>query len=159
MLVPLNARIKPPGASLLAGIIILGLMIFPTITLMADAAIVSVAGEYRQGAAALGLARWVTLRRVILPAARAGIVAGVFLAIARAIGETMAVLMVCGNVVKTPTGLFEPMRALTANIALEMAYAMDDHRAALFVSGLVLIVMVITLVFAAEITSRGRIHA
>ena len=159
VLVPLIARIQPPGASLLAGIIILGLMILPTITLMAAAAIVSVPGEYHQGAAALGFDRWATLRRVILPAARSGIFTGVFLGIARAIGETMAVLMVCGNVVRTPTGLFEPMRALTANIALEMAYAMDNHRAALFVSGLVLIIMVVMLVSAAEITSRGRIHA
>lgn len=159
VLVPLIARIQPPGASLLAGIIILGLMILPTITLMTDAAIVSVPGEYHRGAAALGFARWATLRRVILPAARPGILTGVFLGIARAIGETMAVLMVCGNVVNTPTGLFEPMRALTANIALEMAYAMDNHRAALFVSGLVLIMMVIILVSAAEITSQERTHA
>ena len=159
VLVPLIARVQPPGASLLAGIIILGLMILPTITLMTDAAIVSVPREYHQGAAALGFARWATLRRVILPAARPGILTGVFLGIARAIGETMAVLMVCGNVVNTPTGLFEPMRALTANIALEMAYAMDNHRAALFVSGLVLIMMIIILVSAAEITSQERTHA
>jgi len=159
VLVPMINRIHPPGASLLAGIIILALMILPTITLMTDAAIAGVPRDYQHGAAALGLARWAALRRVILPAARSGIYTGVFLAIARAIGETMAVYMVCGNVVKMPTGLFQPMRTLTANIALEMGFALDLHRAALFVTGLVLIIMVIMIVSAAEITGKGRINA
>ena len=76
---------------------------------------------------------------------KTGIVAGIMLAAGRAIGETMAVLMVAGNVVQHATSLFDPVRTLTANIALEMAYAMNDHRAALFVSGLTLMLLVITL--------------
>lgn len=159
VLVPLIARIEPPGTSLLAGIAILSLMILPTVTLMADSSIAGVPEAYTRGAAALGLTRWATVRRVVLPAARSGILAGVFLATARAIGETMAVLMVCGNVVKIPSSLFGPMRTLTANIALEMAYAMGDHRSALFVTGLALFLMIVILVSTAEIVGRARIHA
>lgn len=70
----------------------------------------------------------------------------------------MAILMVCGNVVQTPSSLFDPIRTLTANIALEMAYALGDHRAALFVSGLVLMGMIVALAIAAEWISRGRIY-
>jgi phosphate transport system permease protein len=70
----------------------------------------------------------------------------------------MAILMVCGNVVQTPKSLFDPMRTLTANIALEMAYATGDHRSALFVSGLVLMALIIALVVAVEVISKGRIY-
>ena len=157
-LVPLIARLEPPGTSLLAGIAILSLMVLPTVTLVADASIACVPEEYRRGAAALGLTRWATMRRVVLPAARSGIVAGVFLATARAVGETMAVLMVCGNVVQTPRGLFEPVRTLTANIALEMAYAMGDHHSALFVTGLALFLLIAVLVLAAEVAGQERVH-
>ncbi|MBL4846396.1 MAG: phosphate ABC transporter permease subunit PstC [Planctomycetes bacterium] len=155
-LVPLIAQVEPPGTSLLAGIMILTVMILPTVTLFADSSIGRVSEEYTRGAAALGLTRWATVCHVVLPAARPGIVAGVFLATARAIGETMAVLMVCGNVVKTPGSLFDPVRTLTANIALEMAYAMGDHRSALFVTGLVLFLLIVALVWGAELAGEGR---
>jgi phosphate transport system permease protein len=85
------------------------------------------------------------IRGVALPAARTGIVAGIVLAAGRALGETMAVLMVTGNVVQHADSLFDPIRTLAANIALEMAYAMGDHRAVLFVSGLMLMILVMTL--------------
>lgn len=158
VLVPLIARFEPPGASLLAAILILTLMILPTVALTADAALSAVPAAYLRGAAALGLSREATLLAVVLPAARNGITAGILLAAARALGETMAVLMVAGNVVNTPTGLFEPVRTLTANIALEMAYATGDHRAALFVSGLVLTVLVTLLALGAARRAGGRIH-
>jgi phosphate transport system permease protein len=90
------------------------------------------------------------IRRVILPAAKAGIFTGIFLGVARALGETMAILMVCGNVVQTPSHLFDPIRTLTANIALEMAYALGNHRSTLFVSGLLLMAMVVVFVMMAE---------
>lgn len=156
---PLIGRLSPPGTSLLAGILILALMILPTIALTADAALAAVPKNYLNGAWALGLSRWGMIRGVALPAARPGIASGVFLAAARALGETMAVLMVCGNVVQVPHSLFDPVRTLTANIALEMAYAMEDHRAALFVSGLALMLLVLAMVVATELLSRRRGYA
>lgn len=144
-LVPLINHLHPPGASLLAGILVLTLMILPTIALTAYAAFSAVPNEYMRSAAALGLSRWGMIRGVIFPAARTGIVAGVILAAGRALGETMAVLMVAGNVVQHPESLFDPIRTLAANIALEMAYAMGDHRAVLFVSGLMLMLLVMIL--------------
>ena len=150
VLVPLINRWQPPGASLLAGILVLTLMILPTMALLAQTAIATVPADYRRGAAALGLTRVGTLWGVVLPAARSGLYTAALLAVGRAIGETMAVLMVCGNVVRSPSSLFAPVRALTANIVLEMAYALDDHRSALFVSGLMLAAVVVVLVLAAE---------
>lgn len=158
VLVPLIGAIHPPGPSLLAGIVILTIMILPTIALMADASLANLPQQYLRGAAALGLPRWATIRGVVFPAAKSGLFTGVILETGRAIGETMAILMVCGNVVQTPHSLFDPMRTLTANIALEMAYALGDHRAALFVSGLVLMGMIAALVAAADWISHGRIY-
>lgn len=158
VLVPMIGEIHPPGPSLLAGILILTIMILPTIALMADASLANVPQQYVRGAAALGLPRWATIRGVVFPAAKSGLFTGVILETGRAIGETMAILMVCGNVVQTPSSLFDPIRTLTANIALEMAYALGDHRAALFVSGLVLMAMIVGLIVSAEWISRGRIY-
>ena len=115
--------------------------------------------ELRQAAAALGLSRARTVWNVLVPAARAGIAGGVLLAGGRAIGETLAVLMVCGNVVQMPSSFFDPVRTLTANIALEMAYATAHHRAALFVSGLVLALVVSLLVLSAQRMERSAAHA
>src|SRR5262249_37566017 len=157
-LVPLIASVQPPGASLLAGVATLAIMILPTIALMADGALAGVPGHYLQGAAALGLSRWATVRGVVFPAARSGLFTGVILETGRAIGETMAVLMVCGNVVQTPHSLFDPIRTLPANTALELSYATGAHRSALFVSGLLLTAAIIALVLAAEVVSRGRIY-
>lgn len=159
VLVPLIAQYQPPGASLLAGAIILAIMILPTIALTADAALSAIPQSYLHGAAALGLSREATIISVVLPAAGSSIAAGILLAGARALGETMAVLMVAGNVVQFPSSLFDPVRTLTANIALEMAYATGDHRAALFVSGLMLAGLVAVLAILAWRLSGGRLHA
>ena len=150
-LVPFIGRLHPPGPSLLAGVIILALMILPTIALTADASFEQVPMAYRQGTEALGFSRWGTVWRVMMPAARSGLGTGVVLATGRALGETMAVLMVCGNVVQVPSSVFAPVRTLTANIALEMAYALDLHRSALFVSGVVLLTLVAGLIAFAEV--------
>jgi len=158
VLVPLIGKLQPPGTSLLAGIAILTLMILPTIALTAEASFSEVPNEYLQGAAALGISRWATIRSVVLPAAKSGLFTGLILGTGRAIGETMAVLMVCGNVVQTPTSIFDPIRTLTANIALEMAYATGNHRAALFVSGLLLMGAIAILVAVAEGVSRRNIY-
>ena len=150
VLVPLIGRWQPPGPSLIAGILILSLMILPTITLVVQASLAHIPVSFIQNATALGLSRWSMIQRVILPTAKEGIFTGIFLGVARALGETMAILMVCGNVVQTPSHLFDPIRTLTANIALEMAYALGNHRSTLFVSGLLLMVMVIVFVVIAE---------
>lgn len=159
VLVPLIGSLHPPGPSLLAGIMILTLMILPTIALLSDASLAAVPVQYLRGASALGLGRWATLRGVVFPAARSGLYAGVILGTGRAVGETMAVLMVCGNVVQMPAGLFDPVRTLTANIALEMAYALGDHRAALFVSALLLMALIVALVAGAERTVKDSVYA
>lgn len=154
-LVPIIQRFRPPGQSLLAGVLILGLMVLPTVALMAEAALRAVPRPLFVAAAALGLDRWATVRGVALPAALPGIASGVLLAAVRALGETMAVLMVCGNVVQLPGSVFDPVRALTANIALEMAYATAHHRSALFVGGLALMVAVAVLIAGVEWLGRG----
>lgn len=159
VLVPLIASLQPPGASLLAGVLVLALMILPTVALTADAALGAVPESYWRSGAALGLSREAAVLKIALPAARAGIGAGVLLAAARALGETMAVLMVAGNVVQMPSSLFDPVRTLTANMALEMAYATGDHRAALFVSGLALMAIVLVLAAFAWRWGGVRVHA
>ncbi len=159
VVVPLIGSLHAPGTSLLSAIIILSIMILPTIALLADAALSNVPEQYIRAAAALGLSRWATISGVVLPSARSGLFTGVILGAARAIGETMAILMVAGNVVQAPTSLFAPMRTLTANIALEMAYAQNEHRSALFVGGLFLVGMITFLVFLVERMRTGRIYA
>lgn len=157
VLVPLIGQLQPPGSSLLAGIIILALMILPTMALLAQASIANVPQEYVRGGAALGLGQWAILRRIVLPSARSGLFTAMLLGTGRAMGETMAVLMVCGNIVQIPQQIFDPVRTLTANIALEMAYATSDHRSALFVSGLILMGMVLVLVHMADRCRKERI--
>jgi phosphate transport system permease protein len=159
VLVPIIGRWHPPGPSLLAGILILTLMILPTIMLVAHASIAQVPVAYIHSATALGFRRWSLIWHVILPTSQVGLFTGVLLGSARALGETMAVLMVCGNVVQTPSHLFDPIRTLTANIALEMAYALGNHRAALFMSGLLLMGLVILFVGLAEGLRHEKLHA
>ena len=156
VLVPLINRLHPPGTSLLAGIAILTLMILPTIALVADATFGEVPQEYLLGASAMGLSLWGTIWQIVLPVSKSGLLTGVILEIGRAIGETMAVLMVCGNVVQVPDSIFAPVRTLTVNIALEMAYALDNYRSALFVSGLLLLSVIIVLAIVVELIASGE---
>ncbi|MDT8408988.1 MAG: phosphate ABC transporter permease subunit PstC [Wenzhouxiangellaceae bacterium] len=158
-LVPLIALWQPPGAGLLTATLVLALMILPTVALTSSSALHAVPSDWLRGSAALGLSRWGTITGVALPAARQGIIGGMLLAMARAVGETLVVLMVAGNVVQMPSGLFDPVRTLTANIALEMAYAMDLHRSALFVSGLLLVALVTILALIAGRLGQGQVHA
>lgn len=151
VLVPRIAAWHPPGPSLLAAVLVLALMIVPTVALTADVALSGVSPAVLQAAAALGYRRVTTLWRIALPAARAGLVVALLLSLGRALGETMAVLMVAGNVVQLPTGIFQPVRTLTANIALEMPYALGLHRSALFLSGLLLAGLVAGLVLAVHL--------
>ncbi|MDA0285190.1 MAG: phosphate ABC transporter permease subunit PstC [Planctomycetota bacterium] len=157
VLVPIINRLHPPGQSLLAGILILSLMILPTIALTAEAALRGVPASYSSAAAALGMGRWATIWNVSLPVARRGILAGFLLAATRAIGETMAVVMVCGNIVQVPDSLFAPVRTVTANIAMEMGDAQAEHRSALFLTGLALMVLVALFLIAAGGPRRSEV--
>ncbi|ATZ61786.2 MAG: phosphate ABC transporter permease subunit PstC [Methanosarcinales archaeon Met12] len=132
-----------PGFSILAGSIILAIMLLPTVIAVSEDAIRSVQRTYKEASLALGATHWQTIRNVILPAARSGITAGVILGFGRAISETMAVIMVLGNAPIFPRSILDPVRALTANIALEMAYATGDHRQALFATGIILFVVIL----------------
>lgn len=134
-----------PGASGLAGAVILGVMILPTIIAISLDALQAVPRSYREGSLAMGATQWQTIRRVVLPGARSGIVAAVILGMGRAVGETMAVVMVAGNAVQLPHSPLDPVRTLTANLALEMGYAAGDHRAALFATGIVLFLVIVIL--------------
>ncbi|MBM4079172.1 MAG: phosphate ABC transporter permease subunit PstC, partial [Planctomycetes bacterium] len=126
-----------PGMSVLAASVILGIMILPTVIGISVDALQAVPRAYKEGSIALGATRWQTVWRVMLPAARSGLVAAAILGMGRAVGETMAVIMVAGNSIQVPRSLLDPTRTLTSNIALEMGYAMGDHRAALFATGIV----------------------
>jgi phosphate transport system permease protein len=150
VLIPMINRVAPPGASWLASSVVLAAMIVPLVLLVADAAFARFPREQRAAADALGISRWGLWRGLMLPHAGAAIVSGVVLQFGRALGETMAVLMVAGNVVQWPDSLLSPVRTLTANIALEMAYATGEHRAALYVSGLLLTVLTTLLLLGAR---------
>lgn len=149
VLAPLLGHISGgSGQSLLAATLVLALMILPTVTLLAHASIAAVPHDYLRGAAALGLQRHTIILQVVLPAARRSMGSAAILALTRALGETMAVLMVAGNVVAFPTSPFSPGRTLNANIALELGYASPEHRSILFVSGLILMLVASVLVIA-----------
>ena len=145
-----------PGFSVLASAIILGIMILPTVIAISLDALNAVPPLSKEGSLALGATRWQTLYRVQLPAARSGIIAAFILGMGRAIGETMAVIMVAGNALTTPTSLLQPVRTLTSNIALEMGYASGDHQAALFATGMVLFVIIAILNTIALVIARPR---
>ena len=145
-----------PGLSILAAAVILGVMILPTVISISTDAIGAVPNSYREGALALGATRWQAVHMVILKAARSGIIASIILAMGRAIGETMAVIMVAGNTVKLPHSVLDSARTLTATIAFEMASATGRHREALFAIGVVLFVIIMLLNSFATVILRGR---
>ncbi len=146
VLVPMINQVQPPGASLLAASIVLALMILPTIALTAQSALAAVPESQLQAAAALGLGRARTIWCIAIPAARNGIGTGILLGLARAIGETMAVVMVCGNIAQIPGSIFDPVRPITSTIALEMGYASSSHKALLYAAGLILVLCTAALV-------------
>jgi ABC-type phosphate transport system permease subunit len=119
-------------------------------------ALQAVPRPYREGSIALGATGWQTTHMVVLRAARSGIVAAIILGMGRAIGETMAVIMVAGNTIEVPHSILDPVRTLTSNIALEMGYASGEHRKALFATGVVLFVIIMMLNTVALTVSRRR---
>ncbi len=138
------------GYSIMAASLLLGIMILPTVIGVSEAAIRAVPESYYEGAVALGASHERAVLFTVVPAAKSGIMASVVLGVGRAIGETMAVIMVAGNQARMPNGIFKGIRTMTANVVLEMAYAADLHREALIATGVVLFcfILVINLIFA-----------
>lgn len=135
----------PAGNTILAGIIVLAVMILPTVITISETSIRALPRTYKEAAFALGASHIYTIFKVLLPAARSGIYTAISLSIARAIGETMAIIMVMGNAPAMPGSLLEPARTLTANIAMEMSYATGIHASALYSTGIVLLVFIMLL--------------
>jgi len=145
-----------PGLSILAGSIILAIMILPTVISISEVSILALPSLLKEGAFALGATHWQTIWGVLLPAARSGILAGVILGIGRAVGETMAVIMVLGNAVALPDSILAPARTLTTNIGIEMGYASGEHQQALFATGIVLLVIIMILNSVAQFAFRRK---
>ena len=146
IIVPMVGKIfnLASGATMFSAIIVLAIMILPTIISVSETSLDSVREELREASLALGATPIQTIFKVIIPAARSGIVTGVILGIGRAIGETMAIIMVCGNVANMPN-LFKSVRFLTTGIASEMSYAGGLHREVLFSIGLVLFIFIMVI--------------
>jgi phosphate ABC transporter permease protein PstC len=146
VLAPLiRANFGGPGLSILAASIILGIMVLPTVISISTDALGAVPNTYREAALALGATKWQSVHMVTIKAARSGIVASIILAMGRALGETMAVIMVAGNAVRIPHTPLDSVRTLTANIAMEMGTATGLHREALFATGVVLLCVIMLL--------------
>ena len=143
------------GLSLLAAAVLLGIMILPTIITVAQSALDAVPKKYYEGALALGADHERSVFRVIVPAAVSGIMAGIVLGVGRAIGETMAVIMVAGNQPAIPGSIFDGVRTMTANIVLEMGYAADLHRGALVATGVVLFVFILLITMLFNVIRNG----
>ncbi|PJC86905.1 phosphate ABC transporter permease subunit PstC [Vibrio sp. HA2012] len=147
IIVPLIQNIFsiPAGNTILAGIIVLGVMILPTVITVSETSIRAVPRSYKEGSLALGASHIFTIFKLLVPAARSGIMTGVILGIGRALGETMAIIMVMGNAPAMPRGILDSARTLTANIAIEMSYASGVHANALYATGVVLLVFIMFL--------------
>ena len=145
-----------PGLSILAASVILGIMILPTIISISEVSLLALPRQYKEGALALGMTHWQTIRVVMLPAAKSGIVAAVILGIGRAIGETMAVIMIVGNAVAMPESILDPVRTLTTNIGIEMGYATGVHQEALFATGIILFIVIMILNASAQYITRKK---
>lgn len=158
VMVPL-ARLIPgcTGVSLVTASVLLGIMILPTVINLSESSINAVPESYYEGALALGATHERSVFFAVLPAAKSGILASVVLGIGRAIGETMAVIMVAGNQARMPSSIFRGIRTMTANIVLEMGYATGIHREALIATGVVLFIFILLINLAfAIIKKRGE---
>ena len=142
------------GKSMLTASILLGIMILPTIIGVSESAINAVPSSYYEGSLARGASHERSVFFATLPAAKSGILAGVILGVGRAIGETMAVIMVAGNQARMPKGILQGVRTMTANIVLEMGYATDLHREALIATAVVLFVFILIINLSFSIISR-----
>jgi len=158
VLCPLIANLSGTGSgsSVLAAAIVLVIMVLPTITSISEDSIRAVPAQYKEGALALCATHWQTIHHVLLPSASRGIITAIILGTGRAIGETMAMVMVIGNSPIFPINIFAPARTLTGNIAVEIAAATGIHESALFAAGLVLFILVMLINSIGLIAYRGR---
>lgn len=157
VLVPLVREVfGGDGNSILTAAFLLGIMILPTVIGVLEPAIRAVPEQYYEGSLALGATHERSVFAVTLPAARSGILAGIILGIGRAMGETMAVVMVCGNQARIPTGILKGVRTMTANIVMEMGYATDLHRQALIATGVVLFVFILIINLSFSVLKRRK---
>lgn len=154
VIVPAVGSFDADGNSIFTASVLLGIMILPTIISISESSIRAVPEKYYQGALALGATHERSVFLTVVPAAKSGIMAGIVLGIGRAIGETMAVIMVAGNQARMPKGLFKGIRTLTANIVMEMGYATDLHREALIATGVVLFVFILLINMLFSILKR-----
>ncbi len=144
------------GSSILAASILLGIMILPTIIGVSEAALRAVPSAYYEGAVAMGARHERAIFTVMLPAAKSGVLAGVVLGIGRAIGETMAIIMVAGNQPRLTGNMLKGIRTMTANIVMEMGYATGLHREALIATGVVLFVFILIINLTFSILKRRK---
>ena len=159
VLVPAFRNIFGNGNCVFTASILLGIMILPTIIGVTESAVRSVPESYYEGSLALGATKERSIFFVMLPAAKSGILAGIVLGIGRAIGETMAVIMVAGNQPRMPKGLLQGVRTMTANIVTEMGYASGLHREALIATGVVLFVFILIINLSLSLLNRRAEHA
>lgn len=145
---------KGNGNSILTASLLLGIMILPTIISVSESAIRAVPESYYEGSLALGATHERSVFLTIVPAAKSGILAAVILGVGRAIGETMAVMMVAGNQARVPDSIFKGVRTLTSNIVIEMGYATDLHREALIATGVVLFVFILLINLTFSVMKR-----
>lgn len=145
------------GESILCAAILLGIMILPTVIGTAESAIRAVEQSYYEGALALGATHERSVFAVLVPAAKSGILAAVVLGVGRALGETMALMMVVGNQPRVPESILQGVRTLTTNIVMEMGYATDLHREALIATGVVLFVFILVINFCFSVLKRKRV--
>ncbi|MCF6462410.1 phosphate ABC transporter permease subunit PstC [Clostridium sp. Cult1] len=131
------------GMNIITASILLGIMILPTIINISEASIRAVPRNYYEGSIALGASHEKSIMSIVLPAAKSGILSSIILGIGRAIGETMAVILVAGNQARMPAGLVKGIRTLTTNIVIEMAYAADEHRQALIATATILFAFIL----------------
>ena len=147
------------GSSILTASVLLGIMILPTIIGVTESAIRAVPSVYYEGALALGATHERSVFAVVLPAAKSGVVAGIVLGIGRAVGETMAVIMVAGNQPRIPDSILKGVRTLTTNIVMEMGYAEGLHRETLIATAVVLFVFVLLINLSVSLLKRRGEHA
>ena len=160
VLVPWVAALADPfdgsGMSMFTASLVLGIMILPTIITVSKTSLDAVPGSYYEGSLALGATYERSVFTIMLPAAKSGVLSAVILGVGRAIGETMAVIMVAGNQPIMPSGLFEGLRTMTSNIVLEMGYATGLHRQALIATGVVLFVFILLINLCFSLVKGGK---